>query len=155
MGVSGRVPTEDLSGWPCRTLVKEAVRGNWARSMRVGACSSPEWLIGEEGFGAPFLQWCGEFAGRNEKERIGLSWRVWPQSARQTGDLVSSLLTLLGRRTLAVRQAGLGQHRPCEGVKDINPRSFLHWHLFLPLFFPRSEFGFSSPRHPSVDEPGL
>lgn len=56
MGESGRVPTKDLRGRPCRTLVKEAVRGNWARSMRVGACSSPEWLIGEEGSGAPFVQ---------------------------------------------------------------------------------------------------
>lgn len=34
-------------------------------------------------------------------------------------------------------------------------------HRFPPLasssssFFPRSEFGFSSPRHPFVDEPGL
>lgn len=56
MAVSGRVPTEDLRGRPCRTLVKEAVRGNWARSTRVGACSSPEWLIGEEGSGAPFVQ---------------------------------------------------------------------------------------------------
>lgn len=57
MGESGRVPTKDLRGRrPCRTLVKEAVRGNWARSMRVGACSNPEWLIGEEGSGAPFVQ---------------------------------------------------------------------------------------------------